>query len=121
MAPQLTQLTLPAFAFLEGSEHEKNLLEGRTVIVHVRSASIVEIFDRADVSLNDDVLRLKFTYTNRFGIKEQLVAALHYTATLNPISEAELIKKEILIPAAQWYCNYCAWEDENIYGTGPEQ
>lgn len=118
MGQKLIQLNLPAFAFVESGGHEKeDLLEGRTVIIHVRSASIVEIFDRSDVLLNNDVLRLKFTYTNRFGIKEELVAALHYTATLDPILEAELIKKEILIPAAQWYCDYCTWEDENIYGA----
>lgn len=94
MGQKLTQLNLPAFAFVESGGHEKeDLLEGRTVIIHVRSASIVEIFDRSDVLLNNDVLRLKFTYTNRFGIKEELVAALHYTATLDPILETELIKK----------------------------
>lgn len=120
MPQKLTQLTLPAFAFVECSGHEENLLEGRTVILHVRSASIVEIFERSNVSLNDDVLRLKFTYTNRFGIKEELVSALHYTATLDPLLEAELIKNEILIPAAQWYCDYCEWEDKNIYGTETE-
>lgn len=116
MPQKLTQLTLPAFAFVESSGHEENMLEGRTVIIHVRSASIVEIFDRKNVSLNDGVLRQKFTYTNRFGIKEPLVVALHYTSTLDPILDAEMIKKEILIPAAQWYCDYCSWEDENIYG-----
>ena len=120
MPQKLTQLTLPAFAFVECSGHEENLLEGRTVIIHVRSASLVEIFDRSNVSLNDDVLRLKFTYTNRFGIKEELVAALHYTATLDPLLEAKQIKKEILIPAAQWFCDYCEWAYKNIYGTEQE-
>lgn len=49
-------LTLPEFAFIEGSGHEKggDPLYGRNVIMHIRSASIIEIFGRKDVALNPE-------------------------------------------------------------------
>lgn len=114
MGIYLTKLTLPEFAFVDGSEHEKNNLEGRTVILHVRSASVIEIFERSDAFLNEDVLTYKFSYTNKFGVKEQMIAALHYCATLDKEKDSELIKSSIMRPAAQWYCDYCTWEDNNI-------
>ncbi|QUT54953.1 hypothetical protein INE86_03494 [Parabacteroides distasonis] len=88
-------LTLPEFAFIEGSGHEKggDPLYGRNVIMHIRSASIIEIFGRKDVALNPDVPTLKFSYTNRFGIKEPMIAALHYCATLDVKYDSEMIKK----------------------------
>lgn len=111
----IKDLTLPEFAFVEGSWHEKagDPLEGRIVILHIRSASVIEIFDREDVVLNDDVLTYRFSYTNSHGIKEPMVAALHYCATLDSKADRALIKEEIMKPAAQWYCNYCTWEDKN--------
>jgi len=115
MGKYLTELTLPEFAFVEGSEHEKNnTLSGRTVILHVRSASVIEIFERSDAFINEDVLTYKFSYTNKFGVKEQMTAALHYCATLDKEKDRELIKSSIMRPAAQWYCDYCTWEDNNI-------
>lgn len=107
-------LTLPAFAFVEGSEHEENILEGRTVILHIRSASVVEILERDKCVLKDDVVKKNFTYTNRYGIVEKLVAVLHFCTTLDPATDFEMIINEVLIPAAKWYCDYCDWEDKNI-------
>ena len=77
--------------------------------MHIRSASIIEIFGRKDVALNPDVPTLKFSYTNRFGIKEPMIAALHYCATLDVKYDSEMIKKEIIKPAAQWYCDWAEW------------
>lgn len=112
----IKEQTLPEFAFIEGSWHEKDgdPLQGRIVILHVRSAAVIEIFDREDVVLNDNVLTYKFSYTNNFGIKEPMVAALHYCATLDVKADSAFIKEEIMKPAAQWYCDYCGWEDKNI-------
>lgn len=46
---KIVNLALPEFAFVEGSWHENpNLLNGRNVILHIRTASIVEVFDRSD-------------------------------------------------------------------------
>lgn len=112
---KLVNLTLPEFAFVEGSDHEKNnILSERMVILHVRSASVIEILERENAFLTEGVLAYNFSYTNSFGIKEPMVAALHYSATLDKDADREMIIKEIIKPAAQWYCDYAKWEDGNI-------
>lgn len=112
---KLVNLTLPEFAFVEGSEHEKNnILSGRTVILHIRSASVVEILDKDNTFLTEGTLAYNFSFVNSFGIKEPMVATLHYSATLDKDADREMIIKEIMKPAAQWYCEYAKWEDENI-------
>ena len=108
----LIELTLPAFAFLDDAQTGE--LKDRNVILHVRSQSVIEIFEPENAFFTEDTLTYRFTYTNLFGIKETLVAALHYCATLDAAIDRELIKKEVLRPAAQWYCEYARWEDENI-------
>ncbi len=115
MAQKLVNLTLPEFAFIDGSEHEpNNILDGRTVILHIRSHSVIEILDQEDVFFTEGTLTYNFIYTNIAGLKESMVAALHYSATLNKDADQEMIKKEILEPAAKWYCDYAIWEDKNI-------
>ena len=112
---RLVNLTLPEFAFVEGSEHEKNnILSGRTVILHIRSASVVEILDRDDAFITEGTLIYNFAFVNSFGVKEPMVATLHYSATLDKDADREIIIKKIMKPAAQWYCEYAKWEDENI-------
>lgn len=113
---KIKELTLPTFAFVEGGGHDGDLLKGRTVILHVRSASVIEIFEYNDVVLNDEVLTYKFGYVNRWGEKEKLVAALHYCATLDAVTDAAMILEEVLIPAAEWYRQYCKWEDNIARG-----
>lgn len=111
---KMVDLTLPAFAFLDAHVSDKDELEGRNVILHVRSMSVVEIFERQDVVFNDDVLTYKFFYTNNFGVKESYIAALHFCATLDKNADRNMIKEEIMKPAAIWYCDYLKWEDNNI-------
>ena len=107
------ELILPAFAFVESSEHDGNALAGRNVILHVRSASLVEVFERDKVSLNPEATSFNFVNNLSFGVKERLTIVLHYSATLDA-ADREMIINEILIPAARWYCDYCDWEDKNI-------
>ena len=112
------ELNLPAFAFLDGSGHEENILEGRNVIMHVRSASIIEILDRGMCCLKPGVVKKNFTYTNRYGEEEKMVAVLHYCGTLDAAVDTEMIKEEVLKPAVVWYCDYCDWEDRMIEEEG---
>ncbi len=116
----IQELNLPEFAFLDANVCDKNELQGRTVILHVRSASVVEIFDREDVFLKQGTISFKFSYTNSFGIREPMIAALHYCATLDVNTDGNLIKELILKPCAKWYCNYCEWEDNNIINESYE-
>ena len=65
---RLVNLTLPEFAFVEGSEHEKNnILSGRIVILHIRSASVVEILDRDNTFLTEGTLVYNFSFVNSIG------------------------------------------------------
>lgn len=43
-----------------------------------------------------------------------MVATLHYSSTLDKDADREMIIKGIMKHAAQWYCEYAKWEDENI-------
>lgn len=110
---KLQELTLPEFAFIEGYK-TGNELEGRTVILHTRTASVIEVFNRNDVVFNEGVLTYNFGYINKFGVREPMTAALHYCATMDVDSDGYMIKNEILKSAAKWYCDYCTWEDKNI-------
>ncbi|WP_277099121.1 hypothetical protein [Coprobacter secundus] len=111
-----TSLTLPEFAFVEGSEHEEggDPLYGRNVIIHNRTASVMEVFLKEDVVLEDDVVSLNFSNKNSFGIKERMTIALHYSSTLDKVIDRAMIIEEVLKPAAKWYCDYCDWMDKNI-------
>lgn len=113
-----TNLTLPEWAFLDAHDGKIDWLKDRSVILHIRSASVIEIFNRKDVVLNDDVLSYKFGYTNFAETKEHMTAALHYCATLNRDADRAMIINEILKPCAMWYCEYCKREDENIIKEG---
>lgn len=108
-------ITLPQFAFLDTHVSDTgDELEGRNVILHIPSMSIIEIFDREDVILKDNVLTHKFGYINSYNIKEPMIAALHVCTTLSPQEDADAIKANIMIPACQWFCRYQEWEDKNM-------
>lgn len=115
---RITNLTLPEWAFLDAHDGKIDHLKGRTVILHIRSASVIEIFNREDVVLNEEVLSYKFGYTNFAGVKERMTAILHYCTTLNKDIDQLMIIDEILKPCAMWYCEYCAREDKNIMENG---
>lgn len=119
---KLINLTLPEFAFVDGSDHEKkNILADRIVILHIRSASVIEFFDVDNVFITEGSFTYNFSYINRFGSKESMVAILHYCATLDKDADRDMIIKEIMQPAVKWYCDYCTWEDENIVRNEDQQ
>lgn len=118
---KLVELKLPEFAFVEGSMHENpDILKGRDVILHVRSASIVEILERDNVILKDGVVKHNFANANKYGIREKLVAVLHFSATFDAEDDREEIIEKVLKPAAKWYCDYADWEDEQGDDISPE-
>lgn len=103
----MIELTLPEWAFLDAHSHLGNQLNGRTVILHIRSMTVIEILDNDKVLLNEDTLKVSFKNTNT---NEQLIATMHFSTTIE--SKALLI--DILKKCASWYCEYCDWEDKNI-------
>lgn len=115
---RIAELTLPEWAFLDAHDGNTDHLDGRTVILHIRTSSVIEIFDRADVVLNEGVLSYKFSYTNKFGVKEPMSSVLHSSTTLDKSYDREMIKNEVLKPCSMWYCEYCTREDNNITNNG---
>lgn len=110
---KIVSLTLPEFAWLSGGEHEKggDPLKGRNVVMHVRSASVIEFFLEGDfVEASDSILKYPFVYRNLVGIKETHVAVLHFSAA---VDDREVLF-DVLKKAASWYCEYMMWEDNNI-------
>nr|DAU18728.1 MAG TPA: hypothetical protein [Caudoviricetes sp.] len=111
----MKEYTLPEWAFLDAHSHLGNPLETRTVINHTRSASVIEIIDRDKDEFIpvEGVVVYHFKYISSSGT-ERLSAILHYCATLDENTDKNLIINEVLRPCAMWYCDYCAWEDNNI-------
>lgn len=114
MENDITDLSLPEFAFLDDDVNDSPMLKGRTVILHVRSASVMEVLERDTSRLKDGVLSYEFTNVTAHGVKQEYVLALHYCATLDTEKDREAIIRHIMKPAAKWYGDYCDWEDARI-------
>lgn len=110
----MQELSLPEWAFLYAHSHLGDKLEGRTVILHIRSMTVIEVFYPKDILLNEDILKVSFKNT---VTGEELIAALHFSTTLDRFSDSEMLKA-ILKNCASFYCDYCDWEDENIKHDG---
>ena len=113
MQMKIERLTLPEWVFWIAESHQGDLLQGRTIIEHVRTASVFEVFDRDfDIfKINPDVLTFKF---KNEGLRvERLVIALHHSATLDKIDDRDMLL-DIMKKCAIWYCDYCDWEDKNL-------
>lgn len=116
---RFVDLDLPEFAFLDGWGREGEKLRGRNVILHVRSASLIEMLDVDDVlALRSDVLKQEFDYINHWGVVEHHVAALHYSATLDARLDRQTLVEQVISPACDWYTAYLEWEDKNITEEG---
>jgi hypothetical protein len=100
-------LTLPEWAFLSGSPHDESEgLDRRDVIMHVRTASVFEIFTQGYVALEDNIPQYKFIY---HGIAdEKMLVACHFAFV-----EGEELK-ELMRRCAQWYCDYSIKMDLDI-------
>lgn len=111
---KIIDLTLPEFAFVESTPHDGDHLYGRNVILHTRTASIVEVFDSKNVVPKEGVISFNFTNRNKLGLPEPLTMLLHYSATLDITTDKQEILKRVMVPAAQWYCDYCDWIDDEV-------
>lgn len=105
-----TNLTLPEWAFLDCQSHLGNLLDGRDVLQHVRSYTMLEVFasDEMEVKLKDGVKTKSFIYKNRYGIVENHLLVVHFS--LAEYGELD----DILDKAVDFYSKYLDWEDRNI-------
>lgn len=103
-------LTLPEWSFLDGQSHLGNTLEGRTVLQHIRSYTMIEVFaeDENTPIFKKEVKTKEFDYVNQFGIKERHIIAIHFSLAENDQLD------EILDKAIKFYSDYMEWEDKNI-------
>lgn len=109
-----TELKLPTIAFIDGTSHLGDTLYGRTVLLHVRSASVIEIVDHEAI-IKEDVPFLPFTYTNDAGAIERYIAVAHYiNASTDYFAILGTDIDSILKDCAVFYKEYCAWEDRNL-------
>ena len=112
MNMKIVDLKLPEWAFLDAHSHLGDELGSRTIILHIRSASVIEIFNK---NIDNPILEKKIiTYEFSNYIGESLVAALHYCATLDGEKDREMILEKILIPCSKFFSDYTKWEDTNI-------
>lgn len=95
-------LSLPPVAWLSNDEK----LAGRNVLLHVRSASVVEILERDFALLKTDTIAKEFVYTNIYGVDEPMVAALHFAPLLTDCSPEE-ISELVLNPVIEYYKKEC--------------
>lgn len=108
--------TLPEFAFLDGNSHDGDTLDGRTILQHIRSYTVLEVFAIDDFKrLHLDCQTFEFDYTNHFGITERHVFGVHFTLA-DPDDMPEIFEKSRV-----WYCDYLKWEDENIIDDEDEK
>lgn len=110
---KMISATLPEWAWLDGADHEEtgNRLEGRNVIYHVRSATVIEMFENGMFKPNPGVVCKTFVYRNELtGEKETYIAVIHYSAA----GADELMQRDILDAAIEWFCRWIRWEDGNV-------
>lgn len=107
---------LPEFAFLDGQSHEGDALEDRTVMIHNRTHTIMEVIALDEVKMHSfHKPTFEFEYVNqRFAIIEKHMLVLHFSVffDIGEIDSEQL--KKIFEQSAIWYCDYLSWEDENI-------
>lgn len=106
---KFTEYVLPEFVFLDGNSHEGDKLEGRTVMQHVRSVTILEVIDLSELLAHSFTQpTYEFEYLNVAGLTEKHMFVVHFSLMIDsPFTEVfEACKK--------WYCDYLAWEDRNI-------
>lgn len=118
MKQELRDLALPEFAFIE-DDKPNGKLHGRNVILHTRTMSVIEVLDKDEVLyIEPHILKRTFVYVNPYAAVEHKVAILHVCATMDVVTDRETIMNNILAPVADWFCQYCAWEDKNIMEEG---
>jgi len=107
---QKTNLTLPEWAWLEASDHTGNALEGRDVLLHVRTHTILEFFSQNELQmqLKPEVKQKQFFYKNKFGVIENYKLAVHYSL-VEFTDQDEVIEKAI-----QYFKAWMTWMDESI-------
>lgn len=105
-----TDFTLPEWAFLDAKNHTGDALEGRDVLLHVRTHTILEFFAVDDnmPRFAEGVKRMQFVYTNQYGLEENYIVAVHYSLT-EFTDQVDVIDKAIT-----FFKEWMTWMDGTI-------
>lgn len=102
---RIKEYTLPEFAFLEDNTE----LRGRNVVIHVRTMTVVEMFEVGRVNIYPDRVTIGFKYTNIYGGVEDMECVLHEA----PLVDDEDLIEEIMHNAILYYCRECDQMDKS--------
>lgn len=107
---QKIDLTLPEWVFLDAACHTGNALEGRDVLLHVRTHTMLEFFNQTDtqVQLKSEVKQKQFYYKNKYGVIENYKIAIHYS--LVEFSNLD----EVIDNAIAFFKEWMTWMDGTI-------
>ena len=113
---KLINFALPEFAFLDGQSHLGNELEDRTVLMHIRSGTVMEVINVTaleaegtfSISANAPA-RHEFNYANDLaGVEE-----VHLFVVLFTQADPDMLPS-IFTRCEKFYTDYLRWEDRNI-------
>jgi hypothetical protein len=107
---QKIDLKLPEWAFLDGTSHLGNELEGRDVLLCLRTNTIIEFLslDKMEINLKYVVKQKKFIHINLLGIEETYLVIVHYC-------KAEFTDlDEVIDKAIEYFKAWMTWMDESI-------
>lgn len=106
---------LPAFAFVNGGEHEEpDLIADRVLVLHLLTGTLIEFFDETDEIRQADLegkLYHNFKYKDKDNKIEHMCAVVQCSPTLSQKSDRDLLLSKIIIPACRWFGAYCDYYD----------
>jgi len=105
-------LTIPEWVFLDAANHTGNELEGRDVLLHVRTHTMLEFFNQTDdlIQLNKNVKQKQFYFKNKFGITENYRVAVHYSLTEFFDTDTDAV----IDGAIEFFKKWMNWMDSTI-------
>ena len=86
--------------------------DGRTILLHVRSLTCVEVGAPRDLKLKPGVITRRFEFMNRLGLMEPVVMAVHFCHG-DPFPDPDECEPFLDILQA-YYIKYANFEDEGI-------
>lgn len=108
------EYTLPEWVFLDGKSHQGNTLKNRTVILHTRSATVIEVICHHGIIAHSEFTGVQHEYIHTYknGIEVKYTFVAHYSAyTILEDSnelpiELEKEVKKILLHCSIWYRSF---------------
>jgi hypothetical protein len=93
---------LPEWSFLVGISHEGDILQGRTVLLHYPSYTILEVFPISDITTDYNFKGPTFQFQNN---SQKFLIYIHCTLS----HDVDKIFEE----TAVWYSEYLDWLEKN--------